>query len=95
VGREAVEHAAVARGPARTATTGRCAGSPSANAYQELGELERAVDHHEQALAIYRAVGNRQARAVALTNLADSQLALGRQARRCVCCRGSSWYTAR
>jgi tetratricopeptide (TPR) repeat protein len=45
---------------------------------QALGQAEEAVAHHESALEIYRALGDRYFEAIALSRLAPAMSALGR-----------------
>jgi tetratricopeptide (TPR) repeat protein len=46
-------------------------------AYRRLGGLQQAISHYQQALAIYREIGDPTGQAAALTSLGDAQLAAG------------------
>ena len=46
-------------------------------AYADLGEVERAIEYHEQALSIHREVKNRQGEGNALGNLGGAYYRLG------------------
>lgn len=47
------------------------------NAYFQLGDASRAIDYHEQALAIFRETGDRHGEKNALGNLGNAHLNLG------------------
>ncbi len=49
------------------------------NAYQSLGEYEKAIDYHEQSLAIKREIGDRKGEANSLGSLGISYHFLGQQ----------------
>ena len=46
-------------------------------AYADLGEVERAIEYHEQALSIHREVKNRQGEGSTLGNLGSAYANLG------------------
>ena len=41
--------------------------------YTESGDYPRAIDHYEQALAVYRQIGDTHGEALSLLNLGDAQ----------------------
>ena len=45
--------------------------------YSQSGDYARAIDHFEQALAVYRQIGDTEGEALSRLNLGDAQLAYG------------------
>jgi tetratricopeptide (TPR) repeat protein len=65
--------------PARSAT-GKGAGADLGslgNAYRDLGQVDKAIDYYEQALAIAREIGHRQNESTTLGNLGNAYSDLG------------------
>ena len=50
-------------------------------AYAELGEMSRAIEYHEQVLAIDREIGDRRSEAQVLGNLGNADAGLGETGR--------------
>ncbi len=51
------------------------------NAYRDLGQAERAIEHYEQALAIHREIGDRRGEGIWLGDLGNAYIDLGQAER--------------